>query len=136
MKRFFTLIASTLLVLSVTSCDKEGGSDFPPYYKVSTSYRMTSGTSGNSDFSKIFAVSDQYVNTEFSSETQATAAYNDILSKTKDVSYSAPGESFVKLSIVKYISKKENENTYQYYADPNYKSPVGHIWDARGSRDL
>lgn len=135
MKRFFAIIASALLVLSVVSCGKDDA-DFPPYYKVLTSVRWTSGSSGTSDFSQITAVTDQYVNTEFSSEEQAVSAYNVILSKTRNVPYTAPGESYAKLSIVRYIGKKENEYTVRYDVDPNYKSPFSHIWDAQGSRDL
>lgn len=133
--KFFTIIASALLVLSVVSCDKND-QDFPPIYRISTSYKMTSGTFGNSDFKQIFAVTDQYINTDLSSEDQAVATYNDILSKTKDASYSAPGDSYVKLSIVRYVSRQESENVIQYDIDPSYKSPVEHIWDAQGSRDL
>ena len=135
MKRIFTIIASALLVLSVASCEKENDG-FAPYYKVSTSLRWTGGTSGNSDFSKISAVADQYVNTQFASEAEAVAKYKDILSKTKDVSYSAPGDSYYKLSVEKYVGKQEDEHTIRYDIDPSYKSPVGHIWDAQGSRDL
>ncbi|MCQ2170124.1 MAG: hypothetical protein MJY48_00990 [Bacteroidales bacterium] len=135
MKRFLTLLASALLVLSFTSCDKEGG-DFPPYYKVSKEMRYVSGTSGTSDFSQISAELDKYINTEFASEGQAVSLYKDILSKTKDASYSAPGESYLIMKITKYVSHRENEYTISYEADPSYKSPVSHIWDANGSRDL
>lgn len=136
MKRFFTIIAAAMLVLSVASCSKETGGDNPPYYQVLTSYHATGGTSGSSDFTKIFAVTDQYRDIQFSSEDKAVSAYKDILAKTKDAPYSAHDDSFVKLSISKFIGKQEDEHTVRYEADPNYKSPVGHIWDAKGSRDL
>mgnify|MGYP003313416658 CR=1 FL=1 len=135
MKRFFTIIASALLILSVASCDKDD-SGFAPYYRVSTSFRWTGGTSGDADFSQISAVTDQFINIDFPSEERAVATYKDILSKTKDVSYSAPGDSYFKLSVAKYVSTQEDEHTIKYDIDPNYKSPVGHIWDAQGSRDL
>ena len=135
MKRFFTIIASALLVLSAASCDKDS-SDFPPYYKLSTSRSLSSGTFGSSDFSNISKVTDQYVNVEFSSEDQAVATYNDVLSKTRDVDFTAPEGTYFKLTIEKYVSKREDEHSIRYDADPSYKSPVGHIWDDKGSRDL
>lgn len=137
MKRIFTIIASALLVFSLaSSCDKEDDKATAPYYKLSKSMRIVSGTSGTSDFSQISAVSDQYINSEFATEQQALDVYKDVISKTKDASYSAPDDAFFALSIVRYVCKQEGENMYRYDVDPNYKSPVGHIWDAQGSRDL
>ena len=135
MKRVFAIIASVLFVLSAASCSKVNN-DLPPYYRIATPSIWKSGSSGTSDFSRIYAVTDQYVNRDFSSEQQAMAAYNDILSKTKDVPYTAPEGSYVKLLIEKYIGKYEDEHTARYDVDPSYKSPVGHIWDDKGSRDL
>ena len=135
MKRVFAIIASVLFVLSAASCSK-ANNDLPPYYRIATPSIWKSGSSGTSDFSRIYAVTDQYVNRDFSSEGQAMAAYNDILSKTKDVPYTAPEGSYVKLLIEKYIGKYEDEHTARYDVDPSYKSPVGHIWDDKGSRDL
>lgn len=135
MKRVFAIIASVLFVLSAASCSKVNN-DLPPYYRIATPSIWKSGSSGTSDFSRIYAVTDQYVNRDFSSEEQAMAAYNDILSKTKDVPYTAPEGSYVKLLIEKYIGKYEDEHTARYDVDPSYKSPVGHIWDDKGSRDL
>ena len=135
MNRIFTIIAFALLVLSAASCSKVNN-DLPPYYRIATPSIWKSGSSGTSDFSRIYAVTDQYVNRDFSSEEQAMAAYNDILSKTKDVPYTAPEGSYVKLLIEKYIGKYEDEHTARYDVDPSYKSPVGHIWDDKGSRDL
>lgn len=135
MKRLFTIIASVLLVLSSVSCEK-ADNDFPPYYRVGTSVRWIGGSFGTSDFSRISAETDKYVNTDFSSESQAVATYNDILSKTKDAPYTAPEGSYFKLSIERYIGKQEDEHTICYDIDPSYKSPVGHIWDDKGSRDL
>lgn len=135
MKRFFTIIASALLVFSAISC-KKADNDFPPYYRVGTSVRWIGGSSGTSDFSRISAETDKYVNTDFPSESQAVATYNDILSKTKDAPYTAPEGSYFKLSVERYIGKQEDEHTVRYDIDPSYKSPVGHIWDDKGSRDL
>lgn len=133
MKRFFTIIAAAIVVLSVTSCNKE---EFPPYYKVSVISRFVGDAYNEPDFSKIFAVTNQYTNTEFSSEKKALEAYKNILSKTKDVTYVATGESYAKLLIIKYISIRQDEFNVRYEADPKYSSPVSHIWDAKGSRDL
>lgn len=135
MKRVFAIIASVLFVLSAASCSKVNN-DLAPYYRIATSSIWKSGSSGTSDFSRIYAVTDQYVNRDFSSEEQAMAAYYDILSKIRDVPYTAPEGSYVKLLIEKYIGKYEGEHTARYDVDPSYKSPVGHIWDDKGSRDL
>ncbi|MCQ2181351.1 MAG: hypothetical protein MJY50_04760 [Bacteroidales bacterium] len=135
MNRVLVIIASALLVLSAVSCGKPND-DLPPYYRIATPYIWKSGPSGTSDFSRIFAVTDQYINKDFANEEQAKAIYNDILSKTKDVPFSAPEGSYLKLIIEKYIAKQEDEHTARYDIDPAYKSPVGHIWDDKGSRDL
>ena len=134
-KIFFILAAAAVVCLAATSCDK-GDDGNPPYYQVLTSWEIQSGTGKSSNFDQIFAVTNQYLNFQFSSEDKAVAAYKDILSQTKDAPYSASGSSFVKLSITKYVAKRENEYTVRYEADPNYKSPLSHIWDAQGSRDL
>lgn len=105
MKRVFAIIASVLFVLSAASCSKVNN-DLAPYYRIATSSIWKSGSSGTSDFSRIYAVTDQYVNRDFSSEEQAMAAYNDILSKTKDVPYTAPEGSYFKMLIEKYIGKQ------------------------------
>lgn len=135
MNRIFTIIAFALLILSAASC-KKADVDLPPYYRIATPSIWKSGSSGTSDFSRIYAVTDQYVNRDFFSEEQAMAAYNDILAKTTDVPYTAPEGSYFKMLIEKYIGKQEDEHSARYDVDPSYKSPVCHIWDDKGSRDL
>lgn len=136
MKKFLSIIAFAMLILTTASCTKDDSKDYPPYWQIAKTVQWSGGTEGYADFSKISAVVDQYANVRFDTESQAVAAYNDILSKTKDVEYTALTESFYKLYIAKYVSKKEDEHTVSYDIDPSYKSPVGHIWDAKGSRDL
>ena len=105
MNRVLVIIASALLVLSAVSCGKPND-DLPPYYRIATPSIWKGGTSGTSDFSRIYAVTDQYVNVDFSTEAQAIAIYNDILAKTKDVPYTAPEGSYFKMLIEKYIGKQ------------------------------
>ncbi len=138
MKNVLYLLGAALLMLAVASCGKIDSDDTPaPYYKVSTSFRVSSSTlTGKADFSNIFSVTDKYVNERYNSESAAVAAFNDILNKTKDAQYNAAGESFVEIHISKYVAKRESEHVINYDVDPTYKSPVGHIWDAQGSRDL
>lgn len=122
-------------MLAAVSCGKTG-SDLPaPYFKVFTSWEIYNGPSGKTDFSNIFAVTNQYKDERYESESEALSVYNSVLAKTKDVTYTAAGSSFVDLHITKYIATRESEHVIKYDADPNYKSPVRHIWDAKGSRD-
>lgn len=136
MKKVLYFLGAALLMLAVASCGKIGDDTPAPYFKVSTSWEIQSGTlSGKTDFSNIFAETNQYNNVSYKSESEALSVYNSVLAKTKDVTYTAAGSSFVELHITKYIATRESEHVIKYDADPNYKSPVRHIWDAKGSRD-
>lgn len=136
MKKILYLLSAALLIFAAVSCGKLDDDTPAPYFKVSTSWSVHSSTiSGNTDFSQIFAVTDKYINETYNSESQALSVYNDILGKTKDAQYNAAADSYVRLHITKYIATRESEHVVKYDADPNYKSPVSHIWDARGSRD-
>lgn len=124
-----------LIVLTSVSC-KKGEAEFPPYYQIHTPWEINSTGSHITDFSNIFKVTDPYINKTYNSENEAISVYNDLLSKTRDATFSAYNGSYVKLTIAKYIATKENEYTVRYDADPKYKAPVAHIWDESGSRDL
>ncbi len=137
MKRFFAIIASSLLVLSAVSCNKVvGSSEFPPYYMLSVAWHETGGTGGTSDFSEISNAVKKYRDDQFPSEVKAVEAYNDVIRTTANASFSAPEDSYFELSIAKYVGREVDEHTIQYESDLSYKSPVRHRWDAEGSRDL
>ena len=131
MKKILLFLGFALMMICAVSCDKEPGAG-DPFYRVNASCHYST----DSDFSNIFKVTDPYANKNFSSERAARSAYDDILSETKNAPYTADGEDYVKLVIIKYVATVESEISTSYNPDPTYKSPVSHIWDAKGSRDL
>ena len=136
MKKTLSILALAFLaILTSVSC-KKTDAEFPPYYQISTAWVINSSSSGTTDFSNIFRVTDPYINKTYKSENEAVSVYKDLLSKTKDATYSAYNGSYLKLSIARYVATKENEYTVAYNADGKYKSPVAHLWDENGSRDL
>ena len=135
MKKIITLLGLAVLIVSSISCKKQDD-DFPPYYQVAVEWKVTSSTGSPTDFSNILNVIDPYINTDFKSEKEAVNLYNQLLAKTKDASYTASYDSYVKFFIRRYIAKQESESVIRYDVDPKYTSPVAHIWDKDGSRDL
>ncbi len=135
MKKILALLGLAVLMVSSISCDKIGD-DFPPYFKVAIDRHINSSTSNPADFSKILNVVEPYINTELKSEKEAVNLYNQLLSQTKDAPYSVGYDSSVTMLIRKYVAKRESETVISYDIDNTYTSPVAHIWDKDGSRDL
>ena len=133
MKKILALISFAMLMAFAVSCERF--EENPPYYQISYDMHYISSTGSPTDFSNIAKEVDPYINKVLNSENDAVSLYNQILSKTKDASYTANNGSYYKLFVAKYIAKKESENVIRYEADPSYTSPVGHIWDEQGSRD-
>ena len=75
---------------------------------------------------------------------QSNVTREDIVAKLppacQDVVNEIPGTNLLGFQCttkrIQILSKKEDEHTVRYDIDPSYKSPVGHIWDDKGSRDL
>lgn len=135
MKRILALLGFAVLLVSSISCDKIGD-DFPPYFKVAIDGNINGSSSRPADFSKILNVVNPYINTKLNSEKEAVNLYNQLLSQTKDAPYSVGYDSSITLLIIKYIAKNESETVISYDIDKTYTSPVAHIWDKNGSRDL
>ena len=135
MKKFLAILSFAILMVSSISCEKLEN-DFPPYFKVAIEGNISGSTSNPADFSKILDVVNPYVNTDLKSEKEAVNLYNQLLSQTKDAPYSVGYDSSITLLIRKYVAKKESESVISYDIDKTYTSPVAHIWDKSGSRDL
>lgn len=135
MKKLIALLGFVTLLVSAVSCNKNDD-EFPPYYQVSRSFSYSVSTGSTTDFSNLFDIIDPYINKRVDRESQAIEMYNEILEKTKNVSWHANESSYLQLSISKYSVKSQTETSITYDIDPSYRSPKNHIWDSKGSRDL
>ena len=136
MKKILSLLGWALLMASTFSCGKIDDGKMPDLYRIGRDGQTISTTTSPTDFSNIYSVVDRYINTDYNSEKEALNAYKDVLSQTKDAKYTANNGSYYKILINKYVARKLDEHSYEYVIDNSYKSPVSHIWDKDGSRDL
>ena len=135
MKKLISILSFITLLVSAVSCQKND-SGFNPYYQVSSSFRLVSSLGSEPDFENLFSVIDSYVNKRVDTEKEAIAMLDEIVAKTKNVSWHANEGSYVQISISKLVVKRHTETTVVYDFDDTYRSPKSHIWDAQGSRDL